>query len=59
MKHQALLSSKDKNKKLKVLSAAIFLGSLTLFHSERPKLHTILAFLSAIGLRANSFKNCR
>ena len=24
--------------------------SLTLLHSERPKLHTILAFLSAIGL---------
>ena len=25
-------------------------GQLTLLHSERPKLHTILAFLSAIGL---------
>ena len=25
-------------------------GHLTLLHSERPKLHTILAFLSAIGL---------
>ena len=25
-------------------------GSLTLLHSERPKLYTILAFLSAIGL---------
>ena len=24
---------------------------LTLLHSERPKLHTILAFLSAIGLK--------
>ena len=24
--------------------------TLTLLHSERPKLHTILAFLSAIGL---------
>ena len=24
--------------------------SLTLLHSDRPKLHTILAFLSAIGL---------
>ena len=23
---------------------------LTLLHSERPKLHTILAFLSAVGL---------
>ena len=26
--------------------------SLTLFHSERPKLYAILAFLSAIGLNA-------
>ena len=59
MKHQALLSSKDKSKKLNVSSAEIFLGSLTLLHSERTKLHTILAFLSAIGLRVNSFKNCR
>ena len=25
-------------------------GALTLLHSERPKLYTILAFLSAIGL---------
>ena len=25
---------------------------LTLLHSERPKLYTILAFLSAIGLKA-------
>ena len=24
---------------------------LTLFHSDRPKLHTILVFLNAIGLR--------
>ena len=35
---------------------------LTLLHSERPKLYTILAFLSAIGLRqhpakTSSFKN--
>ena len=28
---------------------------LTLLHSERPKLHTILAFLSAIGLRQDPF----
>ena len=27
-----------------------FRSLLTLLHSERPKLHTILAFLSAIGL---------
>ena len=26
--------------------------SLTLLHSERPRLHTILAFLSAIGLKS-------
>ena len=26
------------------------ISSITLSHSERPKLHTILAFLSAIGL---------
>ena len=29
-------------------------GGLTLLHSERPKLHTILSFLSAFGL--NSFE---
>ena len=28
---------------------------LTLLHSDRPKLYTILAFLSAVGLRGNSF----
>ena len=28
---------------------------LTLLHSERPKLNTILAFLSAIGLRVDPF----
>ena len=28
---------------------------LTLLHSERPKLYTILAFLSAIGLREDPF----
>ena len=28
-----------------------FVTLLTLLHSERPKLHTILAFLSAVGLR--------
>ena len=27
---------------------------LTLLHSERPKLYTILAFLSAIGLKRNT-----
>ena len=29
-------------------------SSSTLFHSERPKLHTIFAFLSAIGLRCRN-----
>ena len=29
----------------------VFPLSLTLLHSERPKMHTILAFLSAIGLK--------
>ena len=29
---------------------------LTLLHSERPKLHTILAFLSAIGLNCHMIK---
>ena len=28
----------------------VLFRALTLLHSERPKLHTILAFLSAIGL---------
>ena len=28
----------------------VFLSILTLLHPERPKLHTILAFLRAIGL---------
>ena len=32
-----------------------FLKNLTLLHSERPKLYTILAFLSAIGLTASKF----
>ena len=30
--------------------AGVFTDRLTLLHSERPKLHTILAFLSVIGL---------
>ena len=29
--------------------------SLTLLHSERPKLYTILAFMSAVGLTVASF----
>ena len=47
MKYQVLFSRKKK--KNKVSSAAVF-GALMLLHSERPKLYTILAFLSAIGL---------
>ena len=34
-----------------------FTVGLTLLHSERPKLHTILAFLSAIELRVISAVN--
>ena len=36
-------------------STVFILYALTLLHSERPKLYTILAFLSAIGLRVNTF----
>ena len=32
------------------LLSSLKASPLTLLHSERPKLHTILAFLSAIGL---------
>ena len=31
---------------------------LTLLHSERPKLHTILAFLSAVGLNMSLDAGC-
>ena len=34
-----------------------FLLCLTLWHSERPKLHTILAFLSVVGLKVNWWSN--
>ena len=47
MKNQALFSSKDMQL-VKVFS--IFGHALTLLHPDRPKLYTILAFLSAIGL---------
>ena len=37
--------------RVRVLAVLGAIGlTLTLLHSERPKLHTILAFLSAIGL---------
>ena len=32
----------------------LFIVGLTLLHSERPKLYTILAFLSAIGLKTGA-----
>ena len=35
----------------------MYLHSLTLLHLERPKLYTILAFLSAIGLRNKGCHN--
>ena len=43
------------NRKFNFICAAVIhriteVQHLTLLHSERPKLHTILAFLSAIGL---------
>ena len=34
-----------------------FLGTLPLLHSERPKLYTILAFLSAVGSNVNVDSN--
>ena len=37
-------------------SRAEFFHILTLLHSERPKLHTILAYLSAVGLKRHSCK---
>ena len=37
-------------KMTELLPLKMFPFTLTLLHSERPKLHTILAFLSAIGL---------
>ena len=33
----------------------VFLLTLTLLHSERPKLYAILAFLSAVGLILGHF----
>ena len=35
-----------------------FVLLLTLLHSERPKLYTILAFLSAVGLNDTSYIYC-
>ena len=32
-----------------------YLFTLTLLHSERPKLYTVLAFLNAIGLKLNFY----
>ena len=50
---RATLSSEE-NKKSQKLSTfqkrAVCPYSLTLLHLERPKLHTILTFLSAVGL---------
>ena len=40
-----------------VLINVKIVGILTLWHSERPKLHTVLAFLSAIGVTFMSTKN--
>ena len=40
----------EKGTKMKLLPQKVSLFTLTLLHSERPKLHTILDFLSGIGL---------
>ena len=32
----------------------VYLFTITLLHSERPNLYTILAFLSAVGLKTSS-----
>ena len=49
---------------LKPLQAAIdsktvqnFIQTLTLLHSEQPKLHRVLAVLSAVGLKVSSSFN--
>ena len=39
---------------MKLYIQSSILTLLTLLHSERPKLYTILAFLSAIGLRSGT-----
>ena len=57
-----LKKNKQKNKKKKssILKFELKnLLSLTLMHSERPKLHTILAFLSAVGLMLFEFDDKR
>ena len=40
----------SQNENVQLLPRNVYPFSLTLLHSERPKLYTILAFLSAIGL---------
>ena len=66
MKNRALFSSKDKSKNLKCCLLQFLFGTLrinvlfqfwnsdylTLLHSEWPKLHRVLAILSAIGSRS-------
>ena len=42
---------KTNRKMLKLLPLKVNPLTVALLHSERPKLHTILAFLSAIGLK--------
>ena len=40
---------------MEFLSSIFTIYALTLLHSERPKLYTILAFLSAVGLNFHFF----
>ena len=42
------------NSEEQIFSPKCMLFPLTLLHSERPKLYTILAFLSAVGLTYNA-----
>ena len=42
-----------------VIQSPVGLSYLTLLHSERPKLYTILTFLSAIGLKMKPFTECQ
>ena len=51
-----LLNSGERFRAIMVLLFEIIL-TLTLLHSERPKLHLILAFLSAIGLKYQKIRH--
>ena len=51
LKGLAIKGNKQKSQKLSpFLKMVVYPFTLTLLHSERPKLYAILAFLSALGL---------